>query len=299
MKKTGNLLLVLSFIVLSLGCSNDDDKTPFGDYQINDISNIDLSSLKQENVNSFDGSGAEAAKVVFYGLKNNRIWLAIFDKKTKGLLVEYCFEDKIPQTIDLPYGEKFEIQDWNLDVSESGNLIFVDGSYYNHKVENGSPIYSGNSYSFAGPVFVNNVFVSLVSGVGYAFWYENSLIFNTPNGYLLIKNDGDSLFLKELPESNPDDIPMNYTMGYFWGYGVLRIHDLLAGDKTEVELKELNELVKNKETNWEHIYLTPQSVIGEDYVEFLCNVTFVSGAKKTFSIKISLSEKTYIWEEYK
>ena len=113
MKRTGNFLLALSFVFLSFGCSNDDGNTPFGDYQISDISNIDLSSLKQENVRTFvDVNASEATKIVFYGLKNGRIWLAIFDKKTKGLLVEYCFEDEIPQTIDLPYGEKFKIGIW-------------------------------------------------------------------------------------------------------------------------------------------------------------------------------------------
>lgn len=181
MKKMFFLMLV-AFSFLTFGCS-DDGKSPFGEYQVSNIQGIDFTSLKQEDVLVRYNDDFVITKTCFYGLKNNKIWLAIFSKETKSLLVEYCFENEIPQNLLLPYGDTFEVADWDLDVYECGDLIVVEGIYSNVEFNDGYSYSSENICGFKAPVFLNNEYISLVNGIIYPFWFDNSHILVVDDGY--------------------------------------------------------------------------------------------------------------------
>ena len=294
MKKYFYFWMLWAFLFVTFGCS-EGNESPFGEYHIENIQGIDLSTLKQEDVYVRYAEGSDITKTCFYGLKNNKIWLAIFNKETKELLVEYCFKDKIPQSVSLPYGETFEVVDWALDVYECGNLIVVDGSYSNVELVDGGVYTSDSFMSFSAPVFMNNEFVSLSKGVAYPFWFENSHILVVDGGYLLVKSDGNSILLKDIPSQ--EYVPISYTMAFHNAAYILYFHDLCLGDRFFVEINELNVLLQNKETDRNHINFLASSVVNDKEVEVVCNVTFKTGEKKEYLIKVSLLDKTYVWKE--
>lgn len=301
MKKMNFKTVLFTLLVIFTACSdNATDKTPFEDYQVEDITNLDINSIKKTIVLSQSNeNNTESNKVAFYGLKNNRIWLAIFDKFSKELLTEYCFANEIPHSINLPYGEHFDVKDWQMSFYEYGNLIVTDGSYSNIKIIENTAISSDSFCSFSSPAFINNTFISLVNGIRYPFWCGDSHILTVNDGYLLVMNNGNNVFLKEAPYSGSDysQIPITHTLTFHNALYIIYIQDLITGNKVEVNITELEDLVKNKETDWGHITLTPKSVIEEKYVEVSCNITFKSGTKKTFGIVIDLTNKEYTWTE--
>lgn len=293
--------MVLSLFVLVVGCSgNHDEITPFCEYQVDEVNKIDMSTVRKKEVRvEFDDGKNGVTKIAFFGLKSNRIWFAIFDKTTKELIVEYSFESEIPQKINLPYGEQFEVVDWSLDFYECGNLIVTDGSYSKVKLENGSINSSDSSCSFTAPIFVNKEFVSLVNGLVYPYWNGDSHIFNVNNGFLLIKNDGSSLLLKDSPYVGSDYIhtPITYTLTFHNTLSIINIHDLVQGNRMDIDIVELKDMVANSETDWGHIMFVPQSVTDENYVEIICTVTFRTGKKARFEIKICMLDGSYLWKE--
>lgn len=110
-----------------------------------------------------------------------------------------------------------------------------------------------------------------------------------------MKSDGNTLLLKDAPVQ--EEIPLTYKLAFRNVSYNLFFHDLYLSNEIHIEVKELYDFLKNGETDWEHIAFLPCSVDNNDEVEIVCYVTFKTGIKKEFLMKVTLSDKTYVWEE--
>lgn len=300
MGKTFKILMLLFFLSIGTGCSSGSDEeipssnSVLDDFKISEVVGLDLNSVRQEDVFvAHGGDNSIRKKTVFYGLKNNKLWMRVHDKESKRILAEYCYDNVIPQSIPLPYGESFNVVDWDLQVYECNNLLFVDAEYFKIIRQEGFSWSTTDTYPFSGPVFVNGSFVSLADGCSH--WYEDGHILKIDKEYVLIDKYVNIKSIKSCPAQGEVAISYNYAWLHD-GWANITIHDLYTGHKFSVELKELMEL--KSQTNQDHVTVsTPTSVIDDKYVEVVCNVTLVSGEKKVFKIVISIVDESYTWNE--
>ncbi|MEL7585303.1 MAG: hypothetical protein AAGU19_01230 [Prolixibacteraceae bacterium] len=174
------LILFFTILVLS-SCSKDSDL--FDDYNILNRNGLDLdeSSFDVLKLEDDQGYGTYLNYTGLSGLRNNRLWIGIFDNKTHDQIFEYTFVNPLPTKyeFDLGYGEyhRFDIKNYFITgckASSDNGIVALNMHYSDGTCKGGT----GNGFiilkgkEIASPYPVENI----------SSWFENSvLLFPAPN----------------------------------------------------------------------------------------------------------------------
>lgn len=286
------LLFFISFFVL--GCSSDDND-PFYGFKVENITGIDIKSITRIQVIDRYSEHQTSTKTALYGIKNEKIWISIFDNSTKKEIYEYTYKEKIPTTIDRPYGEVFNVASFRVNVNEFGELITITGEYLNYVPQDGFlyPNTGDSKLDFDGILISKNGNTRITS-LHYYSWYENSIICYTDNAYTVFKQNGEQINIKTPPAQ--DFLPLSFTHGisignycYYYNF-----ENYNTGVKKSGGIQEVVALVQEGKTDYNHIsYEIKES--DSSFANIIYHITFITGEVADYLLKIDLLNGNYQW----
>lgn len=285
------LLFVISFFII--GCSSDDND-PFYGFKIENIAGIDIASIKKIPVIDQYSPNRTSTKTALYGLKDGKIWISIFENSNKEEIYKYTYNEKIPTTINLPYGEVFNVASFSINANEFGKLIIISGEYLNYVPQDGLFYPSDSRVSFDG-ILINKKENTRITGLLAYPWYENSVICKVDEDILIFGQNGEQIVINNIPKSEYS--PLSFTHGILISNGSFySLENYNTGNRISKEILEITALIKEGKTNMQHIdYKIKDS--NSSFANIDYHITLTTGEVANYTLKIDLSDGNYQWIE--
>lgn len=289
-----NMLLFFFISIFVLSCSSDDND-PFYGFKVENTTGIDLKSIKKIHVIDQYGEHQTSTKTALYGVKDGKIWISIFDNSTKEVIYEYTYIEKIPTSINRPYGEVFNVASFSVEVNEFGELIIISGEYLNYVPQDGFsyPNTGDSRLSFDATLISKKGYTRITNLLTYQ-WYKNSIICKVDKENVVFGQDGETIaILKNIPEK--EYTPLSFIHGILiTNSSFYTLNDYSIGTKKINEVKEITALIKEGKTDYRHIeYKIEDS--NSSVTNIVYDITLITGEVTKYTLKIDMSDGSYQW----
>lgn len=210
-------VIICSLLLYSCGKEpnewDEQQSNDFYGYKVENKNGLDMVSINQCEYNE--------DTTLLTGIRNEKVWIGLFEEKSKKQLTEWSGSETINRTIkvDLGYGEQkeFEVTEFRLNELYKTTWGFVSALSYIHR--EGNNLLTSNDVVDKDIVLVNGNKLTIYHTNGscglISNWFQNSIICQLPrNNYIVLSPEGKEITtLKEVPDDKwyINLIPVSYT----------------------------------------------------------------------------------------
>lgn len=289
-----NIILLLFITISVLGCSSDDVDSFYG-FKVENTAGIEIKSIKKTQVLNSSDPHQTSTKTALYGVKDGKIWISIFDNSTKEKVYEYTYKEKIPTTINRPFGEVFNVASFRVEVHECGGLMIISGEYLNYVPQDGFsyPNTGDSILGFDGVLIGKNGNTRITSLITYP-WYEYSIICKVDKENIIFGQSGEQLAtIKDLPEK--EYTPLSLTHGILINnFSFYSFINYSTGMRKTSEIQEVTKLVKEGITDYKHIVSEIRDS-NSSFANIDFHITLITGEVSNYTLKIDMADGNYQW----